>query len=157
MQNLPGFHRVVSDITKTRQAVIFSHLLSRYCSTEQTCLYAWSVFLRFDLPHSINDAPGFQESYFYPQVSCLINIVPVPGHVMTSDCSHSVLFLIQQSLLDASILSTMVTAYTDKIERVLSRGTSLAPSVLLLRLRGNVRIIFLPVLGSCNSYFYFLR
>ncbi|CAH3176550.1 unnamed protein product, partial [Porites evermanni] len=49
------------------------------------------------------------------------------------------------SLLDASVLSTMVTAYTDKIERVLNRGTSLAPSALLLRLRGNVRIIFLPV------------
>ncbi|KAM7441542.1 hypothetical protein ABFA07_009426 [Porites harrisoni] len=45
------------------------------------------------------------------------------------------------SLLDASVLSTIVTAYTDKIERVLNRGTSLAPSALLLRLRGKLRLV----------------
>ncbi|KAM7424973.1 hypothetical protein ABFA07_023536 [Porites harrisoni] len=45
------------------------------------------------------------------------------------------------SLLDASVLSTIVTAYTDKMERVLNRGTSLAPSALLLRLRGKLRLV----------------
>ncbi|KAJ7387208.1 hypothetical protein OS493_004178 [Desmophyllum pertusum] len=43
------------------------------------------------------------------------------------------------SLLDASALSTMVTAYSDKLERVLSCGTAMTPSGLLPRLRDKVR------------------
>ena len=46
------------------------------------------------------------------------------------------IFILLQSLLDASALSTMVTAYSDKLERVLSCGTAMTPSGLLPRLRG---------------------
>ena len=48
-----------------------------------------------------------------------------------------ILFLVfLKSLLDASALSTMVTAYGDKLERVLSLGIALTPSGFLPRLQG---------------------
>lgn len=45
------------------------------------------------------------------------------------------------SLLDVTILNTMVTAYCDKLERVLSRGTAFAPSRLLAHLQGKLRLV----------------
>ncbi|XP_074609432.1 uncharacterized protein LOC141863667 isoform X2 [Acropora palmata] len=46
-----------------------------------------------------------------------------------------------KSLLDVAILNTMVTAYCDKLERVLSRGTAFAPSRLLTHLHGKLRLV----------------
>ncbi|KAL9981804.1 hypothetical protein ACROYT_G010557 [Oculina patagonica] len=43
------------------------------------------------------------------------------------------------SLLDVAALSTMVTAYGDKLERVLSRGTAITPFGLLPRFRDKLR------------------
>lgn len=45
------------------------------------------------------------------------------------------------SLLDASALSTMVTAYGDKLERVLSLGIALTPSGFLPRLQDKIRLM----------------
>lgn len=45
------------------------------------------------------------------------------------------------SLLDASALSTMVIAYCDKLERVLSRRTALTPNGFLPRLRDKIRLV----------------
>ncbi|XP_068679786.1 uncharacterized protein [Montipora foliosa] len=45
------------------------------------------------------------------------------------------------SLLDAAALNTMMTAYCDKLERVLSRGTALAPSRLLPTLQGKLGLL----------------
>ncbi|XP_022801392.1 uncharacterized protein LOC111339076 [Stylophora pistillata] len=45
------------------------------------------------------------------------------------------------SLLDASALSSMVTAYCDKLERVLSRRTAFTPNGFLPRLRDKIRLV----------------
>ncbi|XP_015778421.1 PREDICTED: uncharacterized protein LOC107356319 [Acropora digitifera] len=47
----------------------------------------------------------------------------------------------RKSLLDVTILNTMVTAFCDKLERGLSRGTAFAPSRLLTHLNGKLKCL----------------
>lgn len=68
-----------------------------------------------------------------------------------------ILFLVfLKSLLDASALSIMVTAYGDKLERVLSLGIALTPSGFLPRLQG-IEAIQLAFIFRCQINRVFFR
>lgn len=68
--------------------------------------------------------------------NCSLSWPPTPKNKLNRPTLIDSFLVFLKSLLDASALSTMVTAYGDKLERVLSLGIALTPSGFLPRLQG---------------------